>query len=199
MEQILHKYMVLNKGLTIPALGSFTIEPLSAQIDAANSLLHAPGYIYRFKHNPTAVAEKSLVDFIASENEIDEIDAAKQIHHFSADLLNASTAEHGIAIKGIGNIKKEANGSFLFLADRSMQEYFPQIKLNGTFSIPKPFEGIPSSEGEGLTVQKDIESLLTQQDEEEGIEDEQDDTDYWWMYVVVLLLIGVGAILFYYV
>lgn len=58
MYLYLHKYLVLNKRLSIPDLGNFVIESNSAKLDNTNGFLFAPAPAIKFKQEQTPASDK---------------------------------------------------------------------------------------------------------------------------------------------
>ena len=193
MNQYLHKYLSLNKKMSIPDIGNLVIESSGAQLDAINGLLYAPTQIIQFKQD-VATADKFFFDFLANELGVDEVVAIRSFHDYLYKLKSTINTPSGAVIKGIGRLKKEDNGYILFTPEKNLLELMPQVKLDAAYPLPKKAEAINYDQDKNLTFQEeeDIRELL-------GQESEGEDADNWWIYAVILLLIGVGALLFYYV
>jgi len=193
MNQYLHKYLVLNKKLSIPDVGNLVIESNGAQLDSVNGLLYAPSPIILFKQD-AAKADKFFFDFLAQEMGTDEVVAIRSFHDYLYKIKSTLNTTEGSLIPGIGRLKKEENGYILFSPEKNLQELLPQVKIGVTYPIAKKQATIDYDKDHELTSQEedDIRELIGKESEEEGV-------DNWWVYALVLLLIGVGALLFYYV
>jgi len=193
MNQYLHKYLVLNKKLSIPDVGNLIIESNGAQLDSINGLLYAPSQMIVFKQD-AAKADKFFFDFLAEEMGTDEVVAIRSFHDYLYKIKSTLNTSQGSNIPGIGRLKKEENGYILFSPEKNLQELLPQVKIGATYPIAKKEELIDYDKEHDLSAQEedDIRELIGQETEEEG-------GDNWWIYALILLLIGVGALLFYYV
>ena len=193
MNQYLHKYLVLNKKLSIPDIGNLVIESNGAQLDSVNALLYAPSPTILFKQD-IAKADKFFFDFLAQEMGIDEVVAIRSFHDYLYKIKSTLNTPQGSIIPGIGRLKKEDNGYILFSPEKNLQELLPQVKLGATYPIAKKETPFDYDKEHELSAQEedDIRELMGQETEEEG-------ADNWWIYALILLLIGVGALLFYYV
>lgn len=193
MNQYLHKYLVLNKKLSIPDVGNLIIESNGAQLDSVNGILYAPSPIILFKQD-AAKADKFFFDFLAQEMGTDEVVAIRSFHDYLYKIKSSLNTSQGSNIPGIGRLKKEENGYILFSPEKNLQELLPQIKIGANYPIAKKLAAIDFDQDHELTAQEedDIKEIMGQETEEQR-------ADNWWVYALILLLIGVGALLFYYV
>lgn len=192
MHQILYKYLILNKQLSLPEVGTFFLDEIPAQLDIPNNLIHAPSSMVRYKPG-LAKADKHFFNFIAKELTIDETEAIQAFHDFMLKAKQGMSGEHGFVIKGLGSIKKDHHGKTIFLAERQSHDLLPQVSLEGLFARPKQMETLAKKEDDNPDkLDKEVETMVQK-------ELEKDEEDYWWIYAIILLLLGVGALLYYYV
>jgi len=191
MYQYLLKYLVLHKNLAIPKLGVFSMEALSAEIDSTNHLMYPPSQIVRFKQD-TVVADRHFYDFLVRETDKDLVDVMNELHAFSQQVLQEVQTISGAVLQGIGTLKKDNDGLFIFIPERPLDYLFKQVSIDKSISLAvnttqdATIETTTVLEGEALT------NFLGQANDGEV-------TDNWWVYAIALLLLGVGALLFYYV
>ncbi|WP_439506600.1 hypothetical protein [Sediminibacterium sp.] len=195
MYLYLHKYLVLNKRLSIPDLGSFVIESNTAKLDNANGFLFAPAPAIKFKQEQTPPSDKFLFDFISDEIGVDQMTAIKQFHDYVYKIKTALTTPEGAVITGIGTLRKEENGYILFTPEKNLLDLLPQVKVT---------DGIAQFNNDVEKNNLDEERNFTQQEEEDirellGKESQNKSGDNWWVYAIILLMIAIGALLFYYV
>lgn len=197
MQDLLYKYLILHKQLQIPEIGSFSIDTLPAEIDKANGLLHAPTQVIRYRQG-SAAADNHFISFLSRETGLDEADAQVTFRDYIARLQHESGTNHGVEIPGMGTLKKETNGHYLFLADRSVNEMYPQLKLSGNFEVQHAYYRLdkPTAHRKLDTDEEAIKGLDVNDDD---VIEKDEEADYWWVYVMIILLLGVGALLFYYV
>lgn len=191
MQEYLLKYLVLHKNLTIPKVGVFNIESLSAQIDGTNNLLYPPSQVIRFKQE-LASPDRNFYDFLAHETGLDLVDVIKKLQQISIQILAETKEIKGANLEGIGILKQEHAGHLLFFSERPLEYLYPQVKIDKAISIAKsanmkqtPFK---TQELEG----DELREFLGQANDIEGNEN-------WWVYALGFLLLGIGALLFYYV
>ena len=191
MHQYLLKYLVLHKQLPLPKLGVFSIEQVSAQIDATNHLLYPPSQVIRFTQE-TVAADRHFYDFIVNETGWELVDVIRHIQKFAQQLLNQAQDKEGAILEGIGTLKQEADGHLLFFADRPLDYLFSQVKIDKSVSLAKA-DTLKQSAYKAQELEGDeLRELL-------GQAIDSDASDNWWVYAFALLLLGVGALLFYYV
>jgi hypothetical protein len=177
MDQLLYKYLVLHKNLSIPQLGSFVIKNAQSHFDSATGLLHAPRPMIFFTDGIIPMSEKLFFDFLSIEMGVDEVTAIKQFHDYAYQLRKDLLENRKVAIEGIGTLTKEEDESILFNPANDLSELFPPVQ-NATAMIS-------ATDGD--------ESDM---DDASGVTAE---TDQWWIYAIILLIIGGGALLYYYI
>lgn len=191
MEQYLLKYLVLHKHLTIPKIGVFNIEQLSAQIDGTNHLLYPPSQVIRFKQE-LGSPDRSFYDFMIHESGMELVDIIKYLQNFSQKIIEESQEATGAILKGIGTLKKEDTGHILFFSERPLEYLFPQVKIDKAISLAKS-NSMKQSDFKRKELEGDeLREFLGQSNDAEG-------GDNWLVYALGLLLLGVGALLFYYI
>lgn len=191
MQEYLLKYLILHKNLTIPKVGVFHIESLSAQIDGTNHLLYPPSQVIRFKHEMVA-PDRNFYDFLVHETGLELVDVIKKLQQISIQIISETKETKGAILEGIGTLKQEHTGQLLFFSERPLEYLYPQVKIDKAISIAKsesmkqaPFK---TQELEG----DELREFLGQANDADG-------NDNWWVYALGLLLLGFGALLFYYV
>ena len=191
MYQYLLKYLVLHKNLAIPKLGVFSMEALSAEIDSTNHLMYPPSQIVRFIQD-TVVADRHFYDFLVRETDKDLVDVMNELHAFSQQVLQEVQTISGAVLQGIGTLKKEDNGLFLFIPERPLDYLFKQVSIDKSISLVASATQDVNNEEAKVLEGGALTDFLGQTNEEET-------TDNWWVYAIALLLLGIGALLFYYV
>jgi hypothetical protein len=193
MNQYLHKYLSLNKKLSIPDIGNFVIESSGARLDSINGLLYAPTQVIQFTQDH-ATADKYFFDFLANELGVEDVVAIGIFHDYVYKIKSIINTPQGFLMKGIGTLKKEDNGHIIFTPEKSQLELMPRVQLDSIYPMPHKDGQIDNDKHKDLTSQKeeDISALL-------GQESEAATADNWWIYAIILFLIGVGAIMFHYV
>jgi hypothetical protein len=175
MDQHLYKYLVLNKHLCIPQLGSFVIRNENAWYEEDTGLLHAPRPELYFTDGVLSMSEKSFFDFLVKEMVVDDVTAIKLFHDFSYQFRDNLLQNGSVELKGVGTLTKGEDGKIAFQATHTLLNLLPSVR-----------QGEPE-------VVKDTSSFTSDE-----MPDSMESKDYWWAYAIVLFILGAGALLFYY-
>jgi hypothetical protein len=195
MVQYLHKYLVLNRKLSIPDIGNFTIEMKGAKMDNTNGLLFAPSPAIQFKQEQTPPADKFFFDFLAQEMGVDSVVAIKSFHDYLYKMKLMLGTAQGVVLPGLGVMRKEENGYILFTAERNLNEIMPSVKVTEEMHVAKKIEVVHHEDDERDLTNAEVEDIK----ELLGQDSQSSTSDNWWVYAIILFLMGIGALLFYYV
>jgi hypothetical protein len=170
LQQLLHKYLVLNGQLGIPDIGNFKLRRVPAYIDATGAYLQPPTTIIEFEQQ-TVAADKQFFQFLSQEIEVDEVAAIGQFNDWTKALKEklAETASANVPL--IGSLHKTPEGSLAF----------------DPLPIETNFQPIAIPEG----------IVWKQETEEYDSLDKASDSG-WWIYAVILFLLGAAAIAYHY-
>jgi len=191
MYQYLFKYLVLHKSLAKPKLGVFTLEELSAEIDTTNNLMYPPTQIIYFKHDEVA-ADRHFYHFLENEMGQDFADVIKELQAFSHQVLQEAQTITGAILQGIGTLKIDNNGLFLFIPERPLDYLFKHVSIDKSISSVVTISKDSNNEESTVLAGEALTDFLGQTNEAET-------SDNWWVYAIALLILGIGALLFYYV
>lgn len=187
MYPVIYKYLLQHKKVSIPGIGSFVMKHKPANVNTNENLLNAPetAIVYQAE---TALADKSFYNFVSNELHIEEIEAIKNFHEYTYQLKQDATKAEAIVLPGIGKLTKQADGSYDFLQETVLQEYYAAV----------PFTEISK---EKLTGEASLNTLTLKNENFDDIdlsqtEEETEKEDYWWIYAAILGLIGVAAIVY---
>ncbi len=217
MQQHLHKFLVLYRKLSIPELGSFTIDNEPARADASNALLFPPRPVIHFGEESIPMSDKLFFEFLSEQMGIDEETAAKEFHDFS-HKLTTDISEHNQALfHGVGRIIKGSDGNLFFTPESNLLELLPPIQLDEIFRtihkkainviLPRKLKPEPESELRIIPEPTPEPTLvLTPQpipEKETIVEEYEEETetlrpDRWWVYAIILLVAGTVALGLYY-
>jgi|tagenome__1003787_1003787.scaffolds.fasta_scaffold19609135_1 nucleoid DNA-binding protein len=183
MQPYIHKYFALNKSLSLPGIGSFTVETQNAKLDFIDKTLHAPAYTIRY--NKYDGADEKFYDFLARETGVEENDAMQNFKSFSDQLKEQLERDHRINLQGIGTLTTNGSG-YDFVADNSVQKYFPSITA----------ERIIRQNAEHTVKVGEDERTSTQM--HEHFQQRTVKEDNWFVHALILGAIGIAAIAIYY-
>jgi hypothetical protein len=183
MYELVHKYLLLTKKVGVPGIGSFVIDIKSAQFSDSHEMLLPPKPFIAFKSD-TAIADKRFYSFVAKEMRIEEIDAIKKFHDFAYQLRANASQPNGILFPGMGIIRQQVNGGFLFEEENNLKDFFPPLPLPETLANKDAYNNLPYNTNP----------------EDAGFVTDEDTTprDLWWLYAALLALAGIAAIAYYF-
>lgn len=94
MYKILYQYLIFNEQLSLPGVGTISLQRTPARLDIANKVYLAPGYNFVMDSSNDKPSKK-LFDWLSDSLQISEWEAIRRVNEFSFDLKNkiASTGE----------------------------------------------------------------------------------------------------------
>lgn len=185
MYYVIRKFLALHHHLSLPGIGSFSVEKQPAEIDFANRSIIAEKNKIVF-NNDKLPAEKKFYEFLSYELNIDEVKAIRSFTNFTAQLQDNLNTENTVYFKGIGTLTRQTSHVLTFQPEE-MPEYFPAltaervIRKNTTHTVRV---------GEDEKTSEEMHTALHQP---KKIKEER-----WWMAAIILAVIGIAAIIFYY-
>ena len=127
-----------------------------------------------------------------NETGLNLADIIKSLHEFSQQILLEVQTISGAVLNGIGTLKKDNDGLFLFIPERPLDYLFKHISIDKSISLAVIDNQTSNNEVSTVLEGEVLLDLLGQKTEDKT-------TDNWWVYAIALLLLGIGALLFYYV
>jgi hypothetical protein len=197
MQEHLYKFLVLYHKLSIPQLGSFTIDDEPARFDVPSGLLFPPKPVIHFGDAVEPMSDRIFFDFLTREMKVEEVMAIRAFHDFAYQFRN-DIEEYKLALlPGVGRITKGSEGGLFFTQETSLLEFLPPIQLDNELRMPG--DGVSKKAARELRKEPAVQSA-TEETGEEIMEDEEAATvrDRWWIPAVILLAVGLLALLFYY-
>jgi nucleoid DNA-binding protein len=189
MVQLLYKYLIINKHVTLPGVGVFYIQRQPAKHDYANKLFTSPNFHIEFNAS-NELPDKRFYEFVSKERGLNEAEAAKNLHAFSNRLTEEVKANRTVELPGIGMLKINASGQLTFESTNILTTYFPPTVAETVLN--EKSQSAVSIKNGTKTPKETI--LLNESLEEEEVKSKI----YWWVYAIILALLGAGAIGYYY-
>jgi len=183
MYQYIHKYFALHKTVSLPGIGSFTVETQPAKLDFIEKSLHAP--LYHIRYNKYDKADENFYAFLSRETGVDETDAYGNFNNFLQQLKEQLDTDHLVMLEGIGTLTKNALG-YSFVGDETVQKYFPNATA----------EKIIREDAEHKVMVGETERTSTEM--HEHYQSRKIKEDKWLLPALILGAIGVVAIVLYY-
>src|SRR5690242_19960250 len=183
MQQLVHKYFVLNRSVVLPGIGSFSVEAENAKLDFIDKTLYPP--VYEIHYHKQDEADKRFYRFLSKETGVEENTAIENFQQFTAELKEQLENDQLINLHGIGTLTKNSSG-YEFVADNSVQKYFPVITA----------ERIIRQNAEHTVKVGEQERTSTQM--HKHFQQRKVKEDNWFVHALILGAIGIVAIALYY-
>lgn len=193
MYQEIYKYFVLNRKISIPGIGNFSVNIDSAKLDFVTGVLHAPKPKVAFEKGQPAI-DRQFFQYLSKALNVDERQAVQSFQAFSQSIKENIESNNPVELPGIGKLQKGySEDDILFTEEiNNATGHLNDIKLNTA----------TDSKANLVELYKTGDSLIiTEETEDDRLEMiiKEKDEDYWWVYALILALMGVGALLYYYI
>ncbi|MFP5040391.1 hypothetical protein [Parasediminibacterium sp. JCM 36343] len=193
MYPLLYKYFLVNKKMSLPGLGDFSLQETPASLDFVKGVLRAPQAKISFSNKYSNNIDKNLFIYLGKEMKVEEWEVAKKFQEFTESLKQNIENHKAVELPGIGKLQKSYDSDIFFVPEGdATTTSSPDIKLNNTNDSRANLVELYST-GENL--------ILTEETEDDKLEMivRNKEEDYWWVYALILALMGVGALLYYYI
>ena len=179
MYQDLYEYLVLNKQLSIPGIGTFLLERKPAGTDITHRQITPPLFSIRLDTTSETPAKK-LFYWLAAKLHIHYHEAIVRFNSFSYDLKQQVMAGNKITWQGVGTFSKAISGEIRF--DSLVKDHRFDPPVSATRMIrDKAVHTVRVGEEE-----------RTSDEMTEWLNPDQEKKSYWWapalIAVVILLL-----------
>ena len=109
MQDILYEFLLLNKKLSLPGVGTIALCQNSAMLDFSNKQFTAPSFYFTIETRNDKPSKK-LFDWLSSSLDITEWDAIKSVNDFSFALKKELSENREVNWKNVGVIGRDNNG-----------------------------------------------------------------------------------------
>lgn len=193
MYELFYKYLILNHKISLPGVGSFSVERIPAKMDFVSRSLFAPKEVIQF-NKEQLVTEKGFYDFVEKNLNMSETEAISHFNDFAHQIKDKASQAGGISLPGLGLLRTDFDGSLYFVADENKTQPLKQIYLDNSATTANANLVDVYDTGESTIITQEVEVSAS---EEKIVINKQE--DYWWVYAIILALMGVGALLYYYI
>ena len=110
MQDTLYEFLLLNKKLSLPGIGTISLCQHPAHLDFTNRQITAPSFYFTIDSRNDKPSKK-LFDWLSSSLGISEWDAIKSINDFSFDLKSRLSENREVIWDGVGVFRRDNNGN----------------------------------------------------------------------------------------
>ncbi len=187
MIKLVKAYLLQNKSISIPGLGTIYIERIPAQSDFVNKQLLPPAYHYRFdKYFDTP--GKDFFSFVAALEQTHDFEAMKRFNEWALNVKNKVTSiNQTVTLEGIGIMTRDESGNIVFEPTEKPK----------TFDVPIAAERIIRSNASHVMLVGDKETTTEAMTDYYNVETHKEKKS-WWLYALILAAIALTMILFGY-
>lgn len=185
MQNTLYEFLVLNKNLCLPGIGTIRLKQNSSELDFTNKQFTAPSYYFTLETKDDKPS-KELFEWLSLSPGITEWDAIKSVNDFSHELKNKISAAGETSWENVGVIKRDIAGNLKLISNTlSLKNEQPVI-------------------AEKVIREKAEHTVLVGEQERSAIEMEEYLTghgakrNYGWIIAVVLTVMAVMFIGWYF-
>lgn len=118
MRHSLYEFLILNRWLSLPGIGTIYIRQESSQLDITNRQFTSPSFSYSLdarKDTPS----KQLFEWLSASLGITEWDAIKAVNDFSVAFKNELSEKKQVAWEKVGTFRNDGAGNLRLDAETS--------------------------------------------------------------------------------
>lgn len=184
MIRLISAYLLQNKSVSLPGLGTIYVEQIPAQSDFINRQILPPAYHFRFdKYFDTP--GKDFFLFLSARQQVADFESIRIFNEWAQELRSAVAGpEQSVALDGIGSLSRNSSGDVVFE---------PAGKPE-TYAVPVPAERLIRSNARHAIIVGDRET--TNVEMTGYLQDTLKEKASWWIYVLIIAAIA-GVALFF--
>jgi nitrogen regulatory protein PII-like uncharacterized protein len=183
MQDALYEFLILNRKLSLPGVGTICLKQNAAKLDFGNKQFTPPSYFFALETERDQPSKK-MFEWLATSRNISEWDAVKAINEFSFSLKDKIASAGTMSWDNVGIFSRDEKGSL-------MLESSPL-----SFETPVAAEKVIREKAEH-TVMVGVEEKTVAEMEEYFAEDTTK-RDYGWVIAVILAVISVMFVGWYF-
>ena len=189
MNDILTSYLLQNKSISIPGLGSMYIERIPAQTDFVNKRILPPDYHFRFDKYFDA-PDKDFFAYLAQQMNKADYEAIRWYNEWAYELRNQIRDGQLVEWQNVGVLKKDTTGEIVFESAGAID----------TLQEPAPANRVIHSHAQHPMLIGDREVLreFNTEGEEYAPTDTYVEKESWWLYALIIAAIALSVIFFHF-
>ena len=183
----LYQYLILNKYLDLPGIGTLVIEKKPAYLDVADKLINPQSYTISL-NGPGNTPARKFFHWLGSKLGITERDAVIRFNDFMFELKKQLSADHKLEWFGVGTISKDPGGNMKL--ESSLDHHSPASSVEAIKVLRENAEHIIRV-GEDQKTSAQMKEILYQQENDKK-------KSWWWAAALVVLILSIIFIGYYF-
>jgi hypothetical protein len=127
--QWLHEYFIQQGSLTLPGVGTFRIQRISAQVDFASKRMMPPSFSIRFDHRHDT-PQREMFTYISQRSGMADWEAVRSVNNLAFDIKTRLLHGASVTIDGIGILRPDNGSGFQFDAERINYDFIPKVRAD---------------------------------------------------------------------
>jgi len=185
MVDLVVRYLSFQKKVSLPGIGTFSVEHLPARLDFPNRLLHAPEDILHYSPSFASESHDQFENWLQNELNASNDEVKVLQENLSADFQRTLAEKSEVTLNGLGIFTKD------------------EQKLLHFSSLYETVKGNPVT-AEKIIRKNTSHSVLVGEQEKTSVEmteiltgTKRKPLNLWWMIAMALFLTALIAILYY--
>jgi hypothetical protein len=112
MQDSLYEYLILNRQLSLPGIGTLVLNKKSAEYHFREKSITSPAWQISLENTKDAPSRK-LFSWLAATLKISEWDATRGVHDFSQELKNKISSGDGVKWEKVGTFRRNEAGEIV--------------------------------------------------------------------------------------
>ena len=189
MFHILYQYLIQNKSLSLPGVGTLQLQNIPAISNFSNHVIQPPSHKIVFDDAQDA-PNKSLFQYIAFKMGLEEWEAIKKVNDFSYELKNQLKQGNEITWQNVGVLHLEPGGEISLDSKPivyNFMESVPAIRVIRTNSSHTILRGDTEVSGSFIKTTLEEEETTTVSIFKK-----------WWAWAIFLAFVAISALLMHF-
>ena len=109
MQDTLYEFLVINKKLSLPGIGTISLRQNPSQLDFTNKQVISPSFYFVLDHENDKPSKK-VFEWLSASNGLTEWDAIRSVNDFSFSLKNKIAEAGEVNWENVGVLKRDNTG-----------------------------------------------------------------------------------------
>jgi hypothetical protein len=185
MQDSLYEFLLLNRKLSLPGIGTISLCQNSAQLDFNNKQFTAPSFYFTIESRNDKPSKK-LFDWLSSSLGITEWDAIRSVNDFSFDLKKKLSEKGEANWDNVGIFRRDNNGDLKLHSQSILLKSEQPVMAEKVIRV-KAEHNVLVGEQEKTSVQM-----------EEYFAENKSRKNYTWLIAVIITVLAVMFIGWYF-